>query len=207
MRLRKVVLLLAVASLGSTLAGCAKDFPDAEMLVPESIDPNRTTTTYGTTQSTSFDAANPQFDCLTADSPKWDFAPSAYDAYVNITPERFCELQRSLDLFGPPKTDTVNFAPIYASKPEGTKIAVDIWVRNGLNENIWDIKGRLTLKAHGSVVADGNFFFKKEDLGELPTGRSRYWTIIYDVGDVKNIDADLNDLTLESDVTFTHPIR
>ncbi len=209
MRTRRLLGLgVALAVASGVLASCGSRFPDAEIRTPISVDPNATTTTFGVTQSTSvsLDPAK----CPPA--VPWDVSPAQLEWYSQLTGEQLCDYQAKLNAMGPPAADQIQFQPILANEyneKDGThSIFVDVFVRNGTKEKIWDLRGRLTLKVGGVVVADGNFTLEQGKLGEVPPGMSRYWTLDFRNAAVKKKNVNLKaDLSIESSITFTHPTR
>ncbi len=203
-----VAAAIVLVTLSGALAACGSRFPDATIRTPIEVDPNSTTTTFGVTESTSISLDMSRCP----PTVPWDVSPAQLEWYAQLSSEQACSYQEKVNAFGPPPDDQIQFQPILANEyieADGLhKIFVDVFVRNGTKEDIWDIRGRLTLKVAGVVVADGNFNLEQGKLGEVPSGMSRYWTLDFTGDAVKKKNVNLTgDLTMESSVTYSHPTR
>ncbi|KEI05573.1 SLAP domain-containing protein [Clostridium botulinum] len=128
---------------------------------------------------------------------KYSFGPIA--DLSKISDKKKIELQNSLNSFGDVPNNVVTFNPINAYYNDDGSLAIDLFVRNGHKEAIFNIDVNLKLIKDGKVIASAPFSFVKEEFGVIESNNSRPWTILYYPEDIHIKDVKLDSYVIEGE--------
>lgn len=129
------------------------------------------------------------------ENQKYSFGPMADLSKVdNETKSR---LQQKLNNMGNVPKDELTFNPIKAYCNKDGSLVVDLFIRNGHKESIFNIDAKLKLVKSGRVIAEAPFNFIKDEFGVIDYNDSRPWTILYYPEDVRIKDVKLDGYTIE----------
>ncbi|ABK60488.1 SLAP domain-containing protein [Clostridium novyi] len=128
---------------------------------------------------------------------KYSFGPLADLAKINDKKKE--ELQNVLNNLGDISKDQVSFNPINARFNQDGSLIVDLFIRNGHEESIFNIDVRLNLIENGRVVASAPFSFTKEEFGVLESNNSRPWSILYYPEDLKEKNIKIDSISIEGE--------
>ena len=126
---------------------------------------------------------------------QYSFGPMADLSVIDEKTKQ--ELQSKLNRLGDPVKDKIDFNEISAVYDEDGALFVDIFVRNGYSNPVFNIEATLDVVENGKVIASAPFKFTLDEFGELQEGTSRPWTIYYYPEDVKNRESKLKEYTIE----------
>lgn len=128
---------------------------------------------------------------------KYSFGPLADLAKINDKKKE--ELQNLLNGLGNVSKDKVSFNPINARFNKDGSLIVDLFIRNGHEESIFNIDVRLNLIEDGRVVASAPFSFIREEFGVLEPNTSRPWSILYYPEDLKEKNIKIDKISIEGE--------
>lgn len=128
---------------------------------------------------------------------KYSFGPVADLAKINDKKKE--ELQSVLNGLGDIPKDKILFNSINARFNQDGSLIVDLFVRNGHEESIFNIDVRLNLIEDGKVVASAPFSFTREEFGVLESKNSRPWTILYYPEDLKEKNIKIDSISIEGE--------
>lgn len=126
----------------------------------------------------------PVTDDNTAKNQKYSFGPMADTSKIDDETKKY--LQSFLNKLGDPAKDKITFEVMSTKYESDGSLVVDVFVRNGNPETVFNIDTTLQLIENNVVIATADFKFNLEDFGNLPKDISRPWTILYYPEDMKN---------------------
>ncbi|KOA18314.1 hypothetical protein CLHOM_32110 [Clostridium homopropionicum DSM 5847] len=127
---------------------------------------------------------------------KYSFGPMADASKIDDETKRY--LQDFLNKLGDPTKDKITFEVMRTKYESDGSLMVDIFIRNGNPETVFNIDTTLQLIENDVVIATADFKFTLEDFGKLPKDTSRPWTILYFPEDMKNKDIKIKNPIIKS---------
>lgn len=128
---------------------------------------------------------------------KYSFGPTA--DLSKISNEKKIKLQNLLNNLGNVPNDMVTFNPINSYYNDDGSLTVNLFIRNGHKEAIFNIDVNLKLIKDGKVIASAPFSFIKEEFGVIESNDSRPWTILYYPEDIHIKDVKLDSYVIEGE--------
>jgi len=126
----------------------------------------------------------------TIKNQKYSFGPMADLSKIDNETQKY--LQDFLNKLGDPPKDKITFEIMKTKYESDGSLIIDVFIRNGNQETVFNIDTTLQLVENDVVIAIADFNFTVEDLGKLPQDTSRPWTILYYPEDMKNKDIKIN---------------